>query len=261
MHEVVYLNEMNVKPQEFESGTDSDIILYLDYGASNHMTGNESYFKDIDETILGKVRFGDDSRIDIKGNGFILFITESGSKKILADVYFIPELKSNIISLDQATESGCEVRMKEHYLMLHDKDGKLITKKKRSRNRLYKVLMDITETRCLNVTVESESARWHARLGDIGMDTIKTMIRRELVIGVPHINVEKETCEYSLLGKQSRHVLPKATQYRAQGVLELIHGDFCGPIAPPSTAANNRYIFVLIDDHSRYMWTILLKRK
>jgi len=27
------------------------------------------------------------------------------------------------------------------------------------------------------------------------------------------------------------------------------------------TAAQNRYIFVLIDDHSRYMWTVLLKEK
>lgn len=34
----------------------------------------------------------------------------------------------------------------------------------------------------------------------------------------------------------------------------------CGPISP-QTAGSNRYIFVLIDDHSRYMWTILLKEK
>ena len=67
------------------------------------MTGNRSYFKEIDETITGKVRFGDDSRIDIKGKGSVLFVSQDGRRKILADVYFIPELKSNIISLGQAT--------------------------------------------------------------------------------------------------------------------------------------------------------------
>ena len=67
MHEVVYLNERNVKPRELESGMDSDRIWYLDNGARNHMTGNHSNFNKIDETITGKVRFGDDSRIDIKG--------------------------------------------------------------------------------------------------------------------------------------------------------------------------------------------------
>ena len=32
------------------------------------MTRNKDYFRSIDETITDKVRFGDDSRIDIKGN-------------------------------------------------------------------------------------------------------------------------------------------------------------------------------------------------
>lgn len=45
-------------------------IWYLDNGANNHMTGKRDYFKTINETITGKVRFGDDSRIDIKGKGF-----------------------------------------------------------------------------------------------------------------------------------------------------------------------------------------------
>ena len=48
--------------------------------------------------------------------------------------------------------------------------------------------------------------------------------------------------------------------FRASELLELVHGDLCGPITP-STATRNRYIFVLIDDHSRYMWMILLKEK
>lgn len=66
MHEIVYLNEKNVKPKELETEADSDKIWYLDNGASKHMIGNKDYFKVIDEKITGKVRFGDDSKIDIK---------------------------------------------------------------------------------------------------------------------------------------------------------------------------------------------------
>ena len=116
------------------------------------MTGKHDYFKTIDESITGKVRFGDDSRIDIKGKGSILFVSQNGSKKVLVDVYYIPDLKSNIISLGQATESGCEIKMKDGYLTLHDKDGKLIVQAKRSVNRLYKVLMDIVDVECNQVT-------------------------------------------------------------------------------------------------------------
>ena len=38
-----------------------------------------------------------------------MFLTKDGEKKTLADVYYIPDLRSNIISLGQATESGCDV--------------------------------------------------------------------------------------------------------------------------------------------------------
>ena len=260
MHEVVYLNEKNVKPKEFETESDSERVWYLDNGASNHMTGKRKYFKKIDETVTGKVRFGDDSRIDIKGKGSILFINQDGSKKLLADVYYIPDLKSNIISLGQATESGCEVRMKEGDLTLHDREGKLIVKAKRSINRLYKVLMDIVDDHCLHVAAKSESNTWHARLGHIGASSLKGMIKDQLVLGLPKLNIDKNTCSSCLLGKQSRRPFPSVSTYRAETALELIHGDLCGPITPPTTG-NNRYIFVLIDDYSRYMWSILLKEK
>lgn len=86
MHEIFYLNEKNVNPQDFKTSSDSNIVWYLDNGASNHMTGNRRYFKSIDESITDKVRFGDDSRIDIKGKGPILFCLKDGGKKILTDV-------------------------------------------------------------------------------------------------------------------------------------------------------------------------------
>lgn len=63
-----------------------------------------------------------------------------------------------------------------------------------------------------------------------------------------------------LLDKQARHSFPQATTYHADNLLDLIHGDLCGPITLP-TPKKKRYIFVLIDDHSRYMWSILLKEK
>nr|GFC18638.1 zinc finger, CCHC-type [Tanacetum cinerariifolium] len=47
-------------------------IWYLDNGASNHMTRVKSHFKDINESVTGRVRFGDGSYVQIKGGGSIL---------------------------------------------------------------------------------------------------------------------------------------------------------------------------------------------
>lgn len=61
--EVVFLNEEKVIPSKYETSVYDNDLWYLDNGASNHMSGDRRYFSKIDETITGKVRFGDDSRI------------------------------------------------------------------------------------------------------------------------------------------------------------------------------------------------------
>ncbi|CAA7059094.1 unnamed protein product [Microthlaspi erraticum] len=120
--------------------------------------------------------------------------------------------------------------------------------------------MGIIDNTRLNLTETSGSSRWHSRLGHINLDALKLMMQKKLVFGIPSMTLEKKLCGSCLLGKQSRQAFPQATTFRASKNLELVHGDLCGPITP-STLAGNRYIFVLIDDHSRYMWTALLKEK
>lgn len=88
---------------------------------------------------------------------------------------------------------------------------------------------------------------------------MRSMIQREVVLGIPKLSIEREVCGSCLKGKQARQVFPQATQYRASKRLQLIHRDLCGPIT--SSTQGGRYIFVLIDDYSRYMWAILMKDK
>lgn len=143
---------------------------------------------------------------------------------------------------------------------MHDQHGKLLVTTKRSRNRLYKVCMGITRTPCLLLTNKVESSKWHARLGHVNFETLRSTIQKEVVLGLPSVHIEREVCGSCLLRKQARQAFPKATMYRATKTLELLHGDLCRPITP-STLSGNKYVFVVIDDHTRYMWTMLLKEK
>jgi len=172
MLETVFLNEKHIVPEIYETNTGGENIWYLDNSASNHMTGDKRYFSLISTSILRKVRFGDDSRIDIKGKGSIEFLDRNGEPRKILDIYYIPDLKSNIISLGQATESGCDIRMKEEYLIMYDREGKLIAKAARAKNRLYKVRMKIKETMSLLTTETSSFLRWHSRLGHINLETM-----------------------------------------------------------------------------------------
>ena len=47
--------------------------------------------------------------------------------------------------------------MKEYYLYLYDRDSKLMVKAKRAKNRLYKVVMDVESTRCLQLVHNKDS--------------------------------------------------------------------------------------------------------
>jgi hypothetical protein len=78
----------------------------LDTGATNHMTGCQSAFSDLDQNIHGTVRFRDGSVVQIKGMGTILFQCKNGEHHAFVGVYFIPRLTTNIISVGQLDEGG-----------------------------------------------------------------------------------------------------------------------------------------------------------
>lgn len=148
--------------------------------------------------------------------------------------------------------------MEDNTLTLFDKNGDLMVRTTRTASRLYKVILNVDRIQCLQITAATESSVWHARLGHVNLETLKLMLKKELVTGIPDITIKRETCVSCLLGKQARKPFPQATMFRAANPLELIHGDLCGPISPP-TSGQRRYVLVLIDDHTRYMWTVLLK--
>lgn len=150
--------------------------------------------------------------------------------------------------------------MRQNYLTLRDPSGKLLVKVDKSPNRLYKISLKVGKPTCLLSKLKEEPWRWHTRLSHISFKTIRTMATQEMVHGLPEIQEAKQICDSCLVGKQTRHSFPSPTQYRSFSALEFLHADLCGPIAS-ATLAHNRYIFVIIDDHTRYMWSIFLKDK
>lgn len=74
-------------------------IWYLDNGASNHMSGCREKFQTLDRTMKGQDKFGDGSLVKIESKGSIRIVCKNGETQVLQDVYYIPTLKSNIISL------------------------------------------------------------------------------------------------------------------------------------------------------------------
>jgi hypothetical protein len=108
----------------------------LDNGTLNHMIGIWEVFAELETNAYGTMKFGDGSVVEIEGTGTILFVCKTGEHKTLFDVYLIPKLTTNIISLGQMDELGYEVVIRDGVMWVCDEQRRLMAKVQRSSNRL-----------------------------------------------------------------------------------------------------------------------------
>jgi hypothetical protein len=81
-----------------------------------------------------------------------------------------------------------------------------------------------------------------------------------MVCSMPSISLSKnEICKGYMLGKNIKKAFPSSDN-RAQGILDLVHSDVCGPMSSPSLSGCLYYV-IFIDDYSRKCGSISLKRK
>ena len=182
----------------------------------------------------------------------MLITARDGSDRGLADVYFLPKLRSNIISLGQLDEHGCRILVENGYLQIYDKQQKLLMKIARGRNRLYTLNLRIGEPVCLLGSIMESTWLWHARYGLLNFDSVWSLAQYNMVEGLPPVKQEIRVCDGCLIWKQYRTPFPKQMLYRADACLELVYADLCGHITPP-TPAGNRYFILFVDDKSQYM--------
>jgi transposase InsO family protein len=81
-----------------------------------------------------------------------------------------------------------------------------------------------------------------------------------MVCGMMSISLSKnEICKGCMLGKNIKKSFPSSNN-RAQGILDLVHSDLCGPMSSPSLSGC-LYYFIFIDDYSIICWIYFLKAK
>ena len=232
-------------------------LWYLDTGASSHMTGIKSIFHSINKDETWNVNFGDGSSIKYEGHGTIIVIYKNDEEIELQGVLYLPKLKRNILCLGKLDDQGCKTSLSGGYLTIRDKKEKLLTKTKKTRGNMYQIKLAISES--CNLSREDEAWLWHGRFCHQSFHTLDSMIKEELVRGLPVFEKPKELCSTCISGKHTKCSF-KASIFRAKNPLDLVHMDLCGPIRPP-TLGGKSYFLLIVDDFSRYMWIYLLSYK
>nr|KYP52959.1 Retrovirus-related Pol polyprotein from transposon TNT 1-94 [Cajanus cajan] len=188
---------------ELDSSCLNNSIWYLDTGASNHMCGEESFFNELIKVKAGFVSFGDDSKVAVKGRGTIKFMQKDGRVGEIRNVYYVPELKNNILSMGQMMEKGNSVLMKDRVLYLKDKHDRLIARVEMKKNRMYKLEMNIIQNKCLKLDVKDEAMMRHSRFGHLNIGGLTELSKKELVHGLRGVGY-------------SRTSFPSSSEYKAK---------------------------------------------
>ncbi|GKB41030.1 ribonuclease H-like domain-containing protein [Tanacetum coccineum] len=183
----------------------------IDSGCSRHMTGNKSYLSDYEEIDGGFVAFGGDP----KGGRITSKRKISTSKLDFEDVYFVKELKFNLLSVSQMCDKKNSVLFTDTKCVVLSSDFKLLDEnhvllRVPRKDNMYSVdLKNIVPSgglTCLfaKATLD-EPNLWHKRLRHINFKTMNKLVRGNLVRGLPSkIFENNHACVACQKGKQHK---------------------------------------------------------
>lgn len=245
------------------------IKFVLDSGASEHMANCEKYFECL--KVINPIGISvakRDAVLYAKKRGDIhikTYYNGDCDTKIIRDVLFVKDLKTNLLSIRSMTRHGIRVIFNDDfaYAMLEKK----IIFVARAVNKLYEVNFSIEKgefaglTKAENKTISSQKF-WHFRLAHLNMADIKKLVDGDMVNGIGglKINLNERFCEPCIMGKQTKLPFPKCNSPRSNRMLQLIHSDVCGPITPQAYDGS-KYFVTFIDDYSKASMVYCIKRK
>jgi len=237
-------------------------IWFLDSECSNHMTGDKTWFIELDEKFKHSVRLGNSSKMAVEGKGNVRFEVE-GIIQTVSNVYFVPNLTNNLLSIGQLQEKRLVILIKEGTYRIYHQQRGLIINTQMTANRMFLVYakMKPLPGNCLKMEEEDLEILRHRRYGHLNNKSIQIMQQKQMVKGLPKFKgAADNVCKICNVEKQQHQEFPKKSKWRASNKLELIHGDLCRPITPISHSGK-RYLLVLVDDFSRKTWIYFLADK
>ena len=150
----------------FESNNmNSSEWWYIDTGFSNHLNGNKKLLVDFDSRKSTKIICDGDKYLNAEGMGNVRIILNNGKAAVIQNVWYVPGMKSNLMSMGQLVEKGFSVTIKANLLKLYDYNHKLIIESEQGRNITFKVNVRTADSEYLSATsVAKESELWHKYL-------------------------------------------------------------------------------------------------
>jgi hypothetical protein len=93
----------------------------------------------------------------LKEKGSVKFLQKNEKLGMVENVYYIPEIKINILNVGQLMKKGFEIFMKKRTLHLKDSRGRAIARVEMGENIMFKLNLRRIEEKCLKINKEDEA--------------------------------------------------------------------------------------------------------
>ncbi|XP_060182073.1 uncharacterized protein LOC132611706 [Lycium barbarum] len=160
-------------------------------------------------------------------------------------------------------DKGNKVEFLSHLCtVINLKTGEVVLTAKKYKN-IYVVnfgISDESDLTCIGA-VDDDTKLWHRRLGHASFTLLNKLASKDLVCGLPNVKFkDHKVCDACIKGKQVRTFFKPKKEVSTSRPLELLHMDLCGPMRIQSRGGK-KYIFVIVDEFSRFTWTLFLRTK
>ena len=95
--------------------------------------------------------------------------------------------------------------MEDNQLKMFDSNKRLILKAPLTRNKAFKIGIQIAEFQCLAASISDESWIWHHRFGHLNFRSLSELKCKKMVHGLPQIEIPKQLCVECCVSKQPRN--------------------------------------------------------
>lgn len=235
---------------------------HVDSGASMHMTMHRDWLTDITPSSVPSIKIANNKvlKVECCGNVCIKVNAKDGSTDSIQvrNVLYVPELKTNLLSVSKIIKSGCRVTFNEYGCEVYNPSNKLVAKAELVNETYLLNTCKNQEMPVMMAKTDDDTYLWHQRMGHLNMPDLMKIPNCTTGVKLSPLK-EDITCISCIEGKQTRQSFPTEGS-RATELLEVIHSDLCGPIQTASLGGA-KYFVTFIDDFSRKVFVYPIKYK
>nr|GEU84338.1 integrase, catalytic region, zinc finger, CCHC-type, peptidase aspartic, catalytic [Tanacetum cinerariifolium] len=209
--------------------------------------------------VSGYCSFGNDQFALILGYGDLV----QGNVTINR-VYYVKGLNHTLFLVGQFCDANLEVAFRKSTCFVRDLRGNDLLTGNRGSDLYTISIQESTSSTPLCLMAKSSPTQawlWHRRLSHLNFDYINLLSKKDIVIGLPKLSyVKDQLCSSYELSKVKRSSFKSKVVPSLKRMLNLLHIDLCGPMRVASINGK-KYILMIVDDYSRYTWTLFLRSK